>query len=444
MNHIPIGMEMFNAGDDDQWAVIQRTIDTSDYYVVIIGLRYGSTGDDGVSYTEREYDYAVGKKIPVMAFVKDQTLPSTPAERESDPDKQAKLTAFISKAEKRMRVIWKNPDELASLLSPALVEQFSLNPRNGWIPANFDPLSIGQEIATLSKENRELREQLSLIETRKPQLDFSLESEERLCFKFTRPQQLFRQELMPEDISDELIRSLEAEETNIAKLGESLNFDWTRQDKFSADKGDSESVIIDVGETDYRKKMLEAIAAHNAKLPSQQEFDDYNAQNARYINMSENKFKAHISVENNGTLLANQVTITLRFPPEILVFDDYDIEKVDKPKKLDVPSNPLHHGLGVRLPKSLATAVSMAQAFINPSPLGNLNARLLSGRTNNYYTIDEDYLCYKREKLLHTHAGRSNDFYIVATQKGTFEIEGEIICEELSEPICKTFTVTVE
>ena len=40
LSHIPIGMEMFNAGDDKQWEVIRRTIDASDYYVLILGFRY--------------------------------------------------------------------------------------------------------------------------------------------------------------------------------------------------------------------------------------------------------------------------------------------------------------------------------------------------------------------------------------------------------------------
>ena len=43
MYHFPIGMEMFSAGDEDQWKIIQETIDSSDYYVLIIGHRYGST-----------------------------------------------------------------------------------------------------------------------------------------------------------------------------------------------------------------------------------------------------------------------------------------------------------------------------------------------------------------------------------------------------------------
>ena len=43
MGHIPVGMEMFNAADEEQWAVITRTIDQCDYYVVIVAHRYGST-----------------------------------------------------------------------------------------------------------------------------------------------------------------------------------------------------------------------------------------------------------------------------------------------------------------------------------------------------------------------------------------------------------------
>ena len=73
MNHFPVGMEMFSADDDEQWEVIKRTIDTSDYYVLIIGNRYGSvieTGEDaGISYTEKEFRYAVSIGIPVHTFL---------------------------------------------------------------------------------------------------------------------------------------------------------------------------------------------------------------------------------------------------------------------------------------------------------------------------------------------------------------------------------------
>ena len=67
--HFPVGMEMFSAGDDEQWEIIKDTINVSNYYILIIGHRYGSTTDDGMGYTEKEYDYAKAKGIPILAFI---------------------------------------------------------------------------------------------------------------------------------------------------------------------------------------------------------------------------------------------------------------------------------------------------------------------------------------------------------------------------------------
>lgn len=41
MYQFPVGMEMFSADDSEQWDIIKATIDTSDYYVLIIAHRYG-------------------------------------------------------------------------------------------------------------------------------------------------------------------------------------------------------------------------------------------------------------------------------------------------------------------------------------------------------------------------------------------------------------------
>ena len=57
---IPAGMELFPASDDTQWRVIERVIDESDYYIVVIAGKYG-TEYKGKSYTQREYEYAVSK-----------------------------------------------------------------------------------------------------------------------------------------------------------------------------------------------------------------------------------------------------------------------------------------------------------------------------------------------------------------------------------------------
>lgn len=51
---IPTGMELFPAADEESWELIKRFIAGCDYYVVIVGGRYGSVGPDGKSYTEME------------------------------------------------------------------------------------------------------------------------------------------------------------------------------------------------------------------------------------------------------------------------------------------------------------------------------------------------------------------------------------------------------
>src|SRR5678815_5746010 len=69
MDCIPAGMELFPAADEEQWAFIKRVIDDCDYYILIIGGRYGSTTSEGISYTEKEYDNALEKGLKVLAFI---------------------------------------------------------------------------------------------------------------------------------------------------------------------------------------------------------------------------------------------------------------------------------------------------------------------------------------------------------------------------------------
>src|SRR3989304_7821893 len=66
---IPAGMELFPAASEDQWTLIRRVIDDCDYYIVVIGGRYGSIGPGGISYTPMEYEYALGQNTPVIAFL---------------------------------------------------------------------------------------------------------------------------------------------------------------------------------------------------------------------------------------------------------------------------------------------------------------------------------------------------------------------------------------
>jgi len=70
-NFIPVGMEQFHAAPASQWDVITRMIDECDYYLLIIGGRYGSIDESvGISFTEKEYDYAKSKGLPILVLIK--------------------------------------------------------------------------------------------------------------------------------------------------------------------------------------------------------------------------------------------------------------------------------------------------------------------------------------------------------------------------------------
>lgn len=159
MGHIPVGMEMFSAGNDDQWETIKRQIDQSDYYVVILAHRYGSCNAQGVGYTEMEYHYAAGKGLPCLGFVIDQKA-SWPQDK---IDKKAtllkKLRAFKQKVQTRHVSYWSNKDELPGKCAAALTKQFNLHPREGWIRASLaQDANISKELGRLSAENSKLRQ----------------------------------------------------------------------------------------------------------------------------------------------------------------------------------------------------------------------------------------------------------------------------------------------
>ena len=440
LGHIPIGMEMFNAVDDDQWAVIKRTIDTSDYYVVIVGFRYGTTNEQGISYTELEYDYAISQGIPVLAFVKNRNAPSTPEQRDGDPDKQKKLDVFISKIGKKMWSEWSTSDRLSAELSPALIKQFKEKPRNGWIPANFDPIVMSGEIATLSNENREMRERLRFIESRKPDLEIVLECEDGLRFKYVCPPLLVCEKLSIEDFDQNDVDALEAEEKALRKQSEGIMpilFSKSEKNVETSDKSISKIEILN-----FRERLIKEFEDYNTALPPQEVVEKYNAQLSRYTNMTANKHKTIICVKNNGTMPAHQVIMTLNFPPELLVFDSHKITDTKEPKKINMPRHP------IRDRKDIPDHPAFIDYFEQHEPISNLN-NPISFTINpfdylNYYTVKEDCLRFDVDSIVQTRVASSDDFYIVATKRGTFEIEGEIICEELPEPVRKSFSIIVE
>jgi hypothetical protein len=122
MDAIPAGMELFPAADDDAWTLIQRVIEQSDYYVLIIGGRYGSTDADGISYTEREYDFAVRTNVPVLPFLHESPEAIPAGKTELGEKARQSLATFRKKVEERHHCkYWNDPEQLGSRVSRAML-----------------------------------------------------------------------------------------------------------------------------------------------------------------------------------------------------------------------------------------------------------------------------------------------------------------------------------
>lgn len=162
MDCIPSGMELFPAADEDQFEFIKKVIDDCDYYILIIAARYGSVGEDGISYTEKEYDYAVEKGIRVIVLIHSD-LDSIPFSKTDKNDSQyQKLLKFIEKVKPgRLVKFWKNAEELPGIVSLSLSKTIKMYPAIGWVRSNLVGSSeLLNEINDLRKENNLLKEKI--------------------------------------------------------------------------------------------------------------------------------------------------------------------------------------------------------------------------------------------------------------------------------------------
>lgn len=134
---IPSGMELFPASDSEKWELIKGVIDLCDYYVVIVGGRYGSVDDvETLSYTEMEFDYAVRSNKPVMGFLHGDPGKLPGEKLDLDKELREKLDAFRNKIEKKMVKYWYEPGDLPGQVALAIMQIRKSHPAVGWIRAS--------------------------------------------------------------------------------------------------------------------------------------------------------------------------------------------------------------------------------------------------------------------------------------------------------------------
>lgn len=159
MDCIPAGMELFPAADEEQWEFIKKVIDDCDYYLLIVGGRYGSTTDDGISYTEKEFDYAVENGLKVVALIHGEPDDIPFGKSEKDEELRNKLFSFRDKVmDGRLVKFWTAAKELPGLVALSMTKTIKMYPATGWVRANnVANEDILIELNELRKENSVLQ-----------------------------------------------------------------------------------------------------------------------------------------------------------------------------------------------------------------------------------------------------------------------------------------------
>ena len=136
---IPVGMEQFHAAPTSQWNVITKMIDECDFYLLVIGGRYGSIDEEtGKSYTEKEYDYAKGKGLPVLVLIKEESVITENKKDtgENKYSKMEKLDAFRAKVKNDGNTVdfFTDLNSLRYVASPTLGKAVDYADDNaGWV-----------------------------------------------------------------------------------------------------------------------------------------------------------------------------------------------------------------------------------------------------------------------------------------------------------------------
>lgn len=152
MGFIPSGMESFPATSSEQLRYIQRVIDDCDYYVLVIGGRYGSTTSEGISFTEAEYEYALEKQKTVLAFIHENPDSFAVGVTDGNAELRRKLQAFREKASTgRVVKFWSSKEELALNAMTSLHHAAEDYPGIGWVRGDF------QEAPEVRNDFREIQ-----------------------------------------------------------------------------------------------------------------------------------------------------------------------------------------------------------------------------------------------------------------------------------------------
>lgn len=407
LGHFPIGMETFGADADDQWDIIKETIDSSDYYLIIVGQRYGTLASDGISYTEKEFDYAFNNGIPIFGYVQHRHVSTTPDKRDQDPVLVNKLTDFVIKVTNgRMCSFWEDMKDLGSVVATNLPKAIRRTPRVGWIKASeANSPEVANELARLSSENSELqarlRKYIDVQSSSYPDFSVSINDGNEEIFVTD-----FLEGFNPTQISPAI--KLSDAPNDIANVVEAADLD-----------------------------------KYNNKLPSIEEVEHFNKMLKIYQGSKNGNFLFKLAVKNIGSSKAKDVQIEVILPDFLRFFYEDNPIFSEKPE-IHFPELPwdkirkMKYGDGFE--KIIAAYGMIGSTALPPKPIKLPKVRQVFERVRASIENNQK-LKIKITDLLQTKIEIINDVFLLPIANGEGDVSVEIICEELSRPCVFKFPV---
>lgn len=408
--NFPVGMEMFGADNDEQWTIIKDLIDSSDFYILIMGHRYGSISKkDNISFTEKEFDYALEKGVKLMCFVRKDNVATLPHERDEDPAIKEKISQFRTKVTTdRTCEFWDSVDDLKHKISNSLYKNMRKHGGTGWVRGNQISGQLAEEIAKLSEENRKLREEneqlKKSVSTKKPVIKISVNGINNIEYDENNLLEIFWKKLREDDL-------YEKPEKRSKNLGlKKVNDNW------------SNILILGVRSAeDYIDKYNDDLDSITDDVIKQH---DLALRDFHYI--EKKKGGLTIDVSNIGNIIASKVSIRFEFPSFLFVVNDDSMEGLKYYKnKLDQLIIGHIETPEERVTNYLTPKVIFGQSgsYIPDFPL-----------EHPFKSFISETIIIECDSLLHARNIERNSFYIFPKSLGEGTIKVNIMCAEYEKP----------
>ena len=382
MYHFPVGMEMFGALDEDQWEVIKRDIDASDYYVLIIGKMFGSeVPGEGISYTQKEFRYASDQGIPVLAFLMKDDVNVAKSFQETDIERIKKLRSFRREVETGRTVsYWSNANELAGQVISSLTRQIIRKQRPGWVRASefniekshAELLELTEKVRELEGENARLRRIAGVI--RKPKL--LIELLQPVKFEIAES----------EHVPDYLIKAAQEGRTyKVAGLGRKMAV----------------------------KEVSELIDHYKIRT---------------YI-MSGFKW-LDLVIKNEGNCKATEISMSIEVPDGLMIYETNELKMLTE---LTIPGSIIGNKK-----KTVRLEGINAREDREDYPDRLFRYPKIEGweADGNYVRIEDNEIIPKKGK-------RCTEFFATAKNPGIYKLQCRLMCAEYTKPECQEISVEV-